>query len=475
MKTFKTIISFGSIGFLSLILFSCETIEKEHPANSEKEEVILVEYPEVYELANIIIALTEDGINDKWKVNKDFPYYEEMRTYFKSMEGHPVLDSTNFIRERWEEFLSFRTDAYAYQFDENDQLIRKNDFYAFGISEFDDHISLVQDFADQSNFRVFYKKNNDFRQKMINGYKRHYMLNEMMEFLSSEFDNFLSDSKFVAVLSPFVGSQHLLRTSDSTTTASFADIAKPILNDTVFTDEAKSANIHTLFTEMDHAFVNPTSADHKIDQNFDHKIWNNGSGYEEYENGVFNEYMTWAVFDIFNSIYFPEIADRINLNWHFQNETRGFIYSNLFAQKLKELHHQYQGKKKLKDLYPELLSWTKEIQSELTKPKLLNNEDTLILDSKPSLVKLQFSEPMQPAQEFEIVLQFGSWDREIIKITNDNKLNWQKDGMGVSFEIELPSRNEYYLLLNWWDLSKPLKSKKGVLLTAASGLIVKAK
>ncbi len=465
------------IGFTLVIYAFFSSCQSNEVPNSNpkliQEDVILVEYPEVYELANIIIALTEDGIQDKWKVKKGFSYYDEMRTYFKPMEGHPLLDSVNFIRERWEEFLSFRTDAYAFRFDENNNLKRMNDFHSFGITEFDDHIKLVQDFAEKSNFRQFFKENEAFHNDMINAYKNQYMLHEMKDFLSDHFDDMSADSKFVVVLSPFVGSQHLLREMDSLTNASFADIASQLINGDSFNDEEKSSNIHTLFTEMDHAYVNPTSANYELNSSFKNVYWNNESGYDEYERGVFNEYMTWAVFDLFNSKHFPELAEKINLNWHFQNETRGFDYSNLFASKLKSLYNKYDGKKKIKDLYPELLEWTKSVQTTLSKPQLLNDSDTLWIDLKKKLVRLDFSEPMDQAESFDIVLKYGQWDNEVINIGAINNLNWDKSGKSLTFELEFPQKEEYYLLLNWWGVKEPLKSKKGVMIQATSGLTIK--
>lgn len=78
------------------------------------------------------------------------------------------------------------------------------------------------------------------------------MLHEMKDFLSFQFENILSGSKFVVVLSPFVGGQHLLREPDSLTKASFAGIASPLIKGTSFSDEEQSANIHTLFTVVLH-------------------------------------------------------------------------------------------------------------------------------------------------------------------------------------------------------------------------------
>ena len=461
------------ITLITILLISCESSSKRESFNNYKSnDVVSVEYPEVYELANIIIALTEDGITDEWKVQKDFPYYIEMRQYFEPMKGHPLLDSVNFVRERWKKFLSFRTDAYAFQFDESNMLNRTNDFYSFEISEFDDHIKLVQDFAEKSNFREFFGNYESFRNGLIDDYKNNYLLNEMKEFLSNQFSESQNDQKFIVVLSPFVGSQHLQRQIDSMTTASFINVSSQIINGDEIDDQDKSTLVHTLFTEMDHAFVNPTSDKFEMETKFNETIWDDESGYSGGGHAVFNEYMTWAVFDIFNTEFFPHTAEKVNLNWHFQNDTRGFIYSNLFATKLKELHAKYEGKRKISELFPEMLEWTQEIQAEISKPKLINSNDTLKVTSPTNTIELKFTEQMEKVDQFEIVLQFGQWNKETVRIGKNNNLKWSDNGDSLTFEVQLPNKEQYYLLLNWWAVEHPLKSKKGVTLQATSGFIM---
>lgn len=438
-----------------------------------QDNMISIEYPEVYELANIVLALTEYGINDKWQVRKDFGYYEEMRAYFKPYEDHPLLDSVNFSRERWQEYLSYRTDSYAFVFDENNRLKRVNDFQSFEINTFDKFRSLTEDFAIKSDFRKFYHSHSNYYKQIIEYYKKEYLLEEMKNFLAEEFGNYFAEKKYSIVVSPFVYAQNLHRDIDSTWTADFPNIAKPIIEGTGFENiEDKSTEIHTLFTEMDHGYVNPTT-DRFDTKKFDEKIWDDGSGYSGGRNDVFNEYMTWAVFDIFNSRYFPQFADRVNLNWHFQNDTRGFIYSDLFAEKLKELYNKYRGTKTIKDIYPELLEWAEKVQYTLTKPLLLNDSDTLWIVSNPSLIELEFSEPMAETENFDIVLQFDQWDKQVVEIGKKNNIKWEDDGKKLSFETDLPKKDEYYLLFNWWGVEKPVKSKKGITLKATSGLIIK--
>lgn len=458
------------------ILFSC-SVQKEN--KNQKNEHIEVVYPETYELSNIILALTDYGKTDKWQVRKDFPYYEKMRTFFKPVENHPLLDSTNYSREKWKEYLSFRTDAYAFYFDKKGKLKRNNNFYSFSdVHTFDDNLKLIQDFVDKSKFRNFFSENKDYRNSIIQAYKKEYLLNEMKNFLTDEFGDFFSNKKYIIVLSPFVYAQNLHRDIDSLTTADFPTIAKSILEGKPIDIQEKSTEMHTLFTEMAHGYVNPITDDYKslVSENFDENIWATKSGYENQNNAVFNEYMTWAVYNIFNKKYFPKIADEINMYWHFQNDSRGFIYSNLFAQQLEKLH-QENPNTKLKDSYRPILEWTKNVQSTLTKTAVIFPKDSIsVAFTKNSKIKVEFSEGMKKLKSFNAIIQLDNNNKTTIDISDKNNLQWSVDGKEVTFNLDLSNyKKEVYLIFNWWNTKEALKSQKGIMLKSASYFKIKQK
>ena len=122
-----------------------------------------------------------------------------------------------------------------------------------------------------------------------------------------------------------------------------------------------------------------------------------------------------------------------------------------------------------------MLQWTNEVQSQLSKPTLKNSGETLLVSPEKNIVSLQFSEPMQQVENFDLILKFSQWDSESININASNKLKWEKNGQSLSFEIKLPEKERYFLMLNWWGVEKPLISKKGITLQATSGFIVKTK
>lgn len=460
--------------FLIFFIFSCKSSKKE---SKESKEIIRVEYPETYELANIILALTEYGKTDKWEVRKDFDYYNKVEEYFKPANEHPLLDSVNYSRERWEEYLSFRTDSYAFEFNENNELKRKFDFYTNkGFQPFDNYLDLINDFVQKSNFRAFFKQNKDYHNTVSKRYKTTQYLNEMREFLIKEFgEQYSSDDKYNIVLSPFVDRMNCHRDIDSTTVADFITIPNYVLSDTISTNDKDIAtSIHNLFTEMDHGYVNPTTNQYKelVSKNFDANLWDNNSGYNENNGfGVFNEYMTWAVYDIFLKKHFPSYANEVGLNWSFQNDSRGFEYPQLFTQQLLTLYNQKEDRETLKDLYPKILEWTAEIQKDLSKPKIISpNDSTYIEFSEKTKIAISFSEPMNKTDTITVILQDGKNLRQFIDLNGtENNLKWTENGKIVEFEISLPNdRNAYYLQFNWWDTTYPLISKKGVLIKSGS-------
>ena len=90
--------------------------------NCYAQDNIKIEMKESYELSNIILALTQYGRTDRWDVQKVTPYYDDVLKYFEPVKNHPLLDSVNYSRAEWKKFLGFRTDMYAFSFDQNGKL-----------------------------------------------------------------------------------------------------------------------------------------------------------------------------------------------------------------------------------------------------------------------------------------------------------------------------------------------------------------
>ena len=462
------------VAFCCFFFINCDPqINDQKPvANSEiTASNITVEYPEVYELANIILALTDYGKTDPWQVRKDTKYYQRMRAYFEPFENHPILTQANYSKERWEEYLSFRTDSYAFEFTNEGNLQRTSEFQAFEISAFDANIEMIQDFADVSNFRNFYAKESRYYKSILAAYKREYMLPEMRKFLEQQFGQFFDDRKYTIVLSSLVFAQNLHRDIDQTKTADFVTLAKSLAELLPLDATEKSTELHTLFTEMSHGYVGPISKQYSVEisQNFDEFIWGKDSGYVGQDYNVFDEYMTWAAFDIFNKKYFPAIAEPINADWHFVNDQRQFPYSGLFAEKLAELHANSSEASIIADLYPEILSWSKRIQGQLTKPKKVFPTAVVEVNYNEKVtLKIEFSEPMIPNSTVSAIIVDAASTSDSFIISGSD-VSWADNDTVLELRLNLANySDELTVFLNWRAMKFPLKSKKGIYLKSAT-------
>jgi hypothetical protein len=447
---------------LLLLLFTCKTVAQ--------NPLVRVEHSETYELANVILALTDYGIADETEVQKGTPYYGVVMDFFKPMLSHPLLKAVNYSREKWADYLSFRTDAYAFEFDAQGKIRRKFKFHANdGHRPFDEHLALIQDFAEKSKFRQFYENHRSYYDEIEQRYLSYNMVKEMQTFLIQEFGKFEANTKSLIVVSPLVGRMNCHRDLPGNVAADFANLGMALITGNR-TDEVSRAeqatDIHMLFTEMDHGYVNPISDKYakQLEQQFNHERWDSGSGYTGAD--CFNEYMTWAVYDLFTQRYFPEVADSINRNWHYQNSNRGFVASSLFGKKLRDLYANKRTTERVKDLYPKILAWTAAIQDSIRVPKLLRDTISVSVNNAYAPLNIDFSEPLYKMDALDLVLfQVLDGERKVLKtltLQRGQLLFFQGNRLRLTL-LDLPKEKGLYgFTLNWWGRKHELTSTFGI-------------
>jgi hypothetical protein len=230
---------------------------------------------------------------------------------------------------------------------------------------------------------------------------------------------------------------------------------------------------HFLFTEADHGYLNPISDKYEqlINQSFDSKKWDMESGYEGIS--VFNEYITWAVYDLFIKEYFPDKADSIAIQWQYQNADRGFWAQNIFANKMAELYYK-KGQKKFESIYVPFLKWCKKVEPHITQPTIVGTDTEHFVKADLNNLALNFSEPMNTelpidVQIFEFKNEKATGNKKIIALKD---YQWSNQGRTLNFKIDTPFE-EFSLKFNWWGNGKPLVSKKGVFLKPNSIVALK--
>lgn len=443
------------------------------------QEKASIEIPETYELSNIILALTDYGISDKWEVQKSTDYYKEVLEFFKPMNNHPLLDSVNYSRENWEDYLSFRTDAVSFSFDNNGNLKREFKFYTnTGHNPFDKNLDLIRDFVIKSNFRTFFRKHQEFYNRLINNYSDYNYIKETIVFLDSKIGKSKIDkhnSIYKIILSPLVYRMNCHRNLSDNIVADFPSATEDFvngLNNNKNIEDRLNSN-HLIFTEKDHEYINPITYKklNLVKSNFDTDIWDNNSGYQQ-ENS-FNEYLTWAVYELFLEEKFPKYSDKLSTYWQYQNASRGFFAQNIFSEKVKELYKK-KKKEKFSEIYEPLLKWTKKIERKISLPKLINIDKENFVKINSKNIKLEFSERMNSKLPFGLeIREFkdgkATGNKEFKEIID---FKWTQRGKIVNFNLDT-NYKEFALIFNWWGIEKPLVSKNGVFLAPSSYILLK--
>ena len=435
--------------------------------------------PEAYELSNIILALTNYGRTDELEVQKNTKYYQEVITFFEPVKNHPLLDSVNYSRERWEDYLSFRTDAFAFQFDENNKLKRNMYFYSVeGHNPFDTHLNLINDFVEKSNFRQFFKEHKSYYDFIINNYLEYNFIEKSVEFLKkftgfqhSESDDF----QYSIVLSPLILRMNCHSNISANIIADFPTVPYELLSQVISENNMSNRlnGNHIIFTELDHGYINPISDKFQqlISDKFDWQKWDNNSGYKGVD--VFNEYMTWAVWELFAKENFPEIADSLILQWQYQNASRGFFAHSAFSDKLFEIT---KNKKNINDVYIELLEWCKMVEHKLSIPKITNSTfERNPIHTKVN-IQLTFSEAMTQSDEFGVILSEMKNGVEIGKnqTTTAENVVWTESGRKVSFDIKTEFK-EFVMIFNYWGILQPVTSINNILLPMKDYVVIEHK
>lgn len=443
-----------------------------HASAKPAAQTELVKLSETYELANIILALTPYGKADQWEVYQKSDYYKEVIAYFDKYKDHPLLAKVNYSREKWESYLSFRTDAYAFSFDKDGQIKRVVDFYANkGFNPFDENLQLINDFVQVSSFRKFYAEHKSYLQTLSATYLQSQKYPEMMSFLQKEFGSTKQKAKYAIVISPLVYRMNCHRPVAGIQT-DFSTLPEYLLNKktgNAITEYDIASGTHMLFTELDHGFVNPASYTYRVllGDNFKVSKWDKGSGYEKDSLATFNEYMTWGVHNLFVKKYFPEVAVQVNKEWVLQNETRGFYASSLFNRELEGLYDSANGKKTIKELYPQLIKRLAVLQADLTNPVMSNCDlNGKTIQDTVAVFVFHFSEPLEQVKKFDL-LTFtnlkGATNDVVVITPNDHQLTWSDNGKTLSFKLHLVSHAVNTVFLNHRLCTLPtLKSLKGV-------------
>lgn len=336
----------------------------------------LVEIPETFELANILLMLSPSGKKMGGMVDSG-QYHDEVMAYFKPYLGHPVFKALDVGEAEYSNnYYEFRDNSICYEF-KGDKLVPTQYFLVYGSDDstysntFRNHVGLVADFAKQSNFRAFYQSHLPYYRQLIAQQAKWSDVAGMQRWLGKQFSQRGFDTSKL-IFSPIINSRHSTQQfgGSDENGKSFHEMVLFVNGPNLYNAAAdlneqqrRGVLAGIIFTEVDHNYVNPRTDSFKaqIDSVFANRdFWAPVAKTSFYSKpvSIFNEYMTHALFSLYATDTFDAstakflIARREALNV----EGRGFTKFREFNAVLMKLKKENPDTP-VSDLYPKVIDW----------------------------------------------------------------------------------------------------------------------
>ncbi|WP_245877843.1 DUF4932 domain-containing protein [Spirosoma fluviale] len=329
----------------------------------------IVEIPEVYELINVIFALTDYGKTDA--IEKDTPYYSQVMSHFSPYKNHPVVRTIDsLLRKSVNNYHNLKMDSYAYTLQANK--LEKSPVYdriSWGeVNQLTPYIPLVEQFASQSGFHTFFQKHQPYYTSLITDFKKNVDVATMKTWLEKQFPT-TRYSAVKMIFTPLVGSnQSANRFDDNGFTEAQCHINYPFISKDETGqsgDVLRGQRMVISFTELNHNYLNP-EAD-KYDKavaaaykNMADWITPNTPSVN-YDNALlcFEEYMNYALVSLlFNDLFDAKTFAVLNKNRQSNMvKNRGFRRFREFDQELLRLYKTRKPGQTVADLYPAIIAW----------------------------------------------------------------------------------------------------------------------
>ena len=304
----------------SEMILRFQPTENSHFTNnyvSKNRGTISIDIPELYELANIILFLSDCSGKTNNRPNSE--YTNRVRQYFEPVKNHTLIKILNkeCSNSPWGTYYGFRENSICFSFIED--YLEYNTPYKHVYwddsnikgGQFRNMLYLIQDFVKESNFRLFYKNNQEYYNSLINRQKELLPLRQMWNWIENEFPQKMDSYK--VVFSPLIEGSHSTQKfikgyfgyPEFQECIMFINSAEHLDNNSAYSDKLREGLMSGIvFTEIDHNYVNPTS-DENIDLirelMKDKDFWATKNAQQNYpsEYSIFNEYMTHSIFCLY--------------------------------------------------------------------------------------------------------------------------------------------------------------------------------
>lgn len=334
-----------------------------------------VEVPQVYELLNIVFALTDKGRENSGLIARDTDYYRQVMDWFLPYRDEPAVKKINSeLRRAPDAYHCLKMDAYAFEFSTDSTITQSPVYDRIGNSITNclrANIADLQQFARSSRFQEFYKAHQPFYNQLIRTYRDSIGVPEMRRWLGANFPSTRYDT-FKIIFSPLVSANQSASSFDQD---GFREAQMHVNFPFRGPQQASKWSREALylrdgdivFTELNHNYIGPEGKKpanrSRIEKAFsDLAIWNDTSKsarFYDTPGAAFDEYMNWGLVSLRYVDYAPP-AEQAQLIAQIENtmtNIRGFRRFAEFDQFLVKIYKERKKGQTIADLYPAIIGW----------------------------------------------------------------------------------------------------------------------
>jgi hypothetical protein len=329
--------------------------------------------PEVYEMVNVAIALTEVAREDRWLVYKQSEYYERMMDRFADYRDHPfVLALNEQLAGNRTSYARLKMNGYAFEYDERDEIRRSSIYDRTGFTSDRENVLLpfleeMRAFSRDTDFRAFYDNERPTYEEQVRFFVKEIGLDAMETWLGRQFPEVDPYDTVKIVFSPLVGG------SQSVTWFEQGDFRElqPHVNYPYRSLKDVSPVSNTIyrgnivFTELNHGYINPTADGYAraiVDAVGDLSFWGDERTRRSYgsPSAIFNEYMNWGLvalryLDLAPAEDHEKLLSRLDASMG--EGGRGFLQFPSFRSFLVDSYLNRGEGETVADLYPAIVEW----------------------------------------------------------------------------------------------------------------------
>lgn len=331
-----------------------------------------VEVPEVYELMNILIAISPTGMADKNLVYTSSDYYKKVVSHFAKYQNEKAVLSIEALLKQ-DNYYNLKMDSYAFLYDKNGRIVPHPNYHVINWSNINsispDLLEEMNDFAKKSGFRKFYQSSRKVYSEQTKFYQKEVNFDQMVSWLRKHFPS-TKYNYYNVIFSPLVyGNQSTQQFEDNDFKEAQLHVNFPYYNPAMAKKFKHSYNLfrgNILFTELNHNFINPEAEKYAARIKLvlsDLPKWEESGKAAQfgYANPMacFEEYMNWGLVLLYMNDYaapqdLPKMIDEIN---NTMTSYRGFSKFDVFGKHLLDLYRNRKNNVTVADLYPQIIDW----------------------------------------------------------------------------------------------------------------------